>query len=89
MNRKEFIRTAATAALVARLGARFARSAPAGEMPYRPLGHTGEKVSLLGIGGYHIGKRNLSEAAAGKGEFEVYKTTDRNDSTSRNPQNLG
>jgi len=64
MNRKEFIRTAATAALVARLGTRFARSAPAGEMPYRPLGHTGEKVSLLGIGGYHIGKRNLSEAVA-------------------------
>jgi hypothetical protein len=30
-----------------------------------------------------------TEAAAGKGEFEVYKTTDRNDSTARNPQNLG
>jgi predicted aldo/keto reductase-like oxidoreductase len=64
MNRKEFIRTAATAALMARLGAKFARAAKNGEMPYRPLGHTGEKVSLLGIGGYHIGKRNLSEAAA-------------------------
>ncbi|MGH9376118.1 MAG: aldo/keto reductase [Terriglobia bacterium] len=24
-------------------------------MPYRVLGHTGEKVSLLGLGGYHIG----------------------------------
>lgn len=27
----------------------------AGEMPYRTLGRSGEKVSLLGLGGYHIG----------------------------------
>jgi predicted aldo/keto reductase-like oxidoreductase len=26
-----------------------------GEMPYRTLGRSGEKVSLLGLGGYHIG----------------------------------
>lgn len=26
-----------------------------GEMPYRILGRTGEKVSLVGLGGYHIG----------------------------------
>jgi predicted aldo/keto reductase-like oxidoreductase len=26
-----------------------------GDMPYRPLGRTGERVSLLGLGGYHIG----------------------------------
>jgi predicted aldo/keto reductase-like oxidoreductase len=26
-----------------------------GEMPYRLLGRTGERVSLLGLGGYHIG----------------------------------
>jgi predicted aldo/keto reductase-like oxidoreductase len=24
-------------------------------MPYRTLGHTGEKVSIVGLGGYHIG----------------------------------
>src|SRR5260370_17853786 len=28
---------------------------PSGEMPYRTLGRSGEKVSLLGLGGYHIG----------------------------------
>lgn len=28
---------------------------PAGNMPMRVLGRTGEKVSLLGLGGYHIG----------------------------------
>ena len=32
----------------------FARAA-AGEMPYRTLGRSGEKVSLVGLGGYHIG----------------------------------
>jgi predicted aldo/keto reductase-like oxidoreductase len=28
-----------------------------GEMPYRALGRSGEKVSLLGLGGYHIGSQ--------------------------------
>ncbi len=31
-------------------------------MPYRILGHTGEKVSLLGIGGAHIGESYVPEA---------------------------
>src|SRR5262249_26289450 len=31
------------------------RAASAGEMPYRVLGRSGEKVSLIGLGGYHIG----------------------------------
>ena len=26
-------------------------------MPYRTLGRTGEKVSLIGLGGYHLGKQ--------------------------------
>ena len=26
-----------------------------GEIPLRPLGQTGEKVSAIGLGGYHIG----------------------------------
>ncbi|MGO9843644.1 MAG: aldo/keto reductase, partial [Candidatus Acidiferrales bacterium] len=27
-------------------------------IPYRPLGHTGESVSMVGIGGYHLGKQS-------------------------------
>jgi len=30
----------------------------------RPLGHTGEKVSCLGLGGYHIGKPKLTDDEA-------------------------
>ena len=33
-------------------------------IPYRPLGTTGEKVSLVGIGGYHLGLPRVSEAEA-------------------------
>jgi aryl-alcohol dehydrogenase-like predicted oxidoreductase len=32
-----------------------------GEMPYRTLGRTGEKVSALGIGGWHIGLPKVDE----------------------------
>ncbi len=32
------------------------------EIPRRPLGSTGETVSLIGLGGYHLGKPDLSEA---------------------------
>ncbi len=32
-----------------------------GDMLYRTLGHTNEKVSALGVGGFHIGKPNLEE----------------------------
>ena len=34
------------------------------DMTYRTLGHTGEKVSTIGLGGAHIGKPKLSESDA-------------------------
>ena len=36
-------------------------AAGAGEMPYRTLGRSGEKVSLVGLGGYHIGLQKDEE----------------------------
>jgi aryl-alcohol dehydrogenase-like predicted oxidoreductase len=39
-------------------------AAGSGEIPYRTLGHTGEKVSCIGMGGFHLGKSDLSEADA-------------------------
>ena len=34
------------------------------EIPYRTLGHTGEKVSSIGLGGFHLGKPELAEKTA-------------------------
>lgn len=39
-------------------------SANSSEIPYRILGRTGEKVSCIGMGGYHLGKKEVSEADA-------------------------
>ncbi len=33
-------------------------------IPYRPFGNTGEMVSLLGIGGWHLGLKHVDEALA-------------------------
>ena len=36
-----------------------------GDMLYRKLGQTGEEVSLIGMGGFHIGSRRMSRRASG------------------------
>ena len=41
-------------------------SAAMGEMPHRPLGRTGEKVSAIGLGGSHIGPSYVSSREAQK-----------------------
>jgi uncharacterized protein len=60
MDRRDFMRTAATAA-----GALAAdgllHAADSGAVPTRPLGRTGEKVSCIGLGGYHIGQSKLTD----------------------------
>ena len=35
-----------------------------GDMLYRTLGHTGEKVSLIGMGGAHLSRKPMTEASA-------------------------
>src|SRR4029077_18058033 len=35
-----------------------------GSIPYRSLGSTGEKVSCIGLGGYHLGQSHLEEGDA-------------------------
>lgn len=62
MNRRQFLKTAAVSSLFpVTLWGRDV-SATIGEMQYRTLGHTGEKVSIVGMGGFHIGISNVSEA---------------------------
>jgi aryl-alcohol dehydrogenase-like predicted oxidoreductase len=65
MDRRDFLKTATVAAAgtVASAGAQSTRPSVPGRRPespnmiYRELGDTGERVSAIGIGGYHLGKQ--------------------------------
>ena len=65
-NRRRFLKSAAAWLAAANVGSK----APAGQkestagIPTRPLGKTGERVSIIGIGGYHIGVPEQKEAIA-------------------------
>jgi aryl-alcohol dehydrogenase-like predicted oxidoreductase len=57
MKRRDFIKGTVAAALTAALPSCAVASGESSvDMPYRKLGRTGENVSLLGIGGAHLGK---------------------------------
>jgi aryl-alcohol dehydrogenase-like predicted oxidoreductase len=57
-SRREFVGMAAASLLMAgRLGGSAENDRKNG-IPYRTLGHTGEKVSVIGLGGYHLGKQS-------------------------------
>ena len=62
MQRRDFLKSAA--ALTALLALREEAIAAPGEIPRRTLGRTGQSVSIVGIGGYHIGAHNVSEQEA-------------------------
>ena len=62
MDRREFFRRLTALGIVAGAARFSGRLAPPGwaaqekgQMPYRQLGRTGEKVSLIGVGGHHLG----------------------------------
>jgi predicted aldo/keto reductase-like oxidoreductase len=55
MNRRQFLKAAMISALVPVELMGCDASARVGEMQYRTLGHTGENVSIVGVGGDHIG----------------------------------
>jgi aryl-alcohol dehydrogenase-like predicted oxidoreductase len=54
--RREFVKAAVAAGLVAGANPQAWGRDAQGEVPLRPLGRTGEKVSALGLGGFHIGE---------------------------------
>ncbi len=60
MNRRQFLKAAAASALLRSIFRTQEGSAATGEMQYRTLGHTGEKVSIVGLGGFHIGRSSVS-----------------------------
>ncbi len=55
VSRREFITTTITASIVAGAATHAWAGEAASEMPRRTLGRTGEKISMIGLGGYHIG----------------------------------
>ena len=57
MTRRELLAAAAALSISSLVPKALHAAAPAGEIPHRILGRTGEKVSLLGLGGYHVGKQ--------------------------------
>jgi uncharacterized protein len=61
MDRRRFLQTTAAGTLAASLNVSRAR-AEAGILPTRKLGRSGEKVSIVGLGGYHLGVPDEQEA---------------------------
>jgi aryl-alcohol dehydrogenase-like predicted oxidoreductase len=66
IDRREFVKTAAGAIAAEHLLSPMmqAETASGNGMIYRTLGRTGERVSAIGLGGYHIGKPALAEQDA-------------------------
>lgn len=62
LDRRSFLQLSAASAAAFALGGAAQTAEPVNGMPYRRLGKTGENVSLLGIGGYHIARREVSDA---------------------------
>jgi aryl-alcohol dehydrogenase-like predicted oxidoreductase len=69
MERREFLGGLAAISLAVRGGDKAMQpissgSDSRGEMPYRVLGASGEKVSCIGLGGFHLGQSRLEEPDA-------------------------
>ena len=57
-SRRKFVGMAAASLLVAGRLSGSAENERKNGIPYQPLGRTGEKVSLIGLGGYHLARQS-------------------------------
>lgn len=56
LSRRDFVRSLMTTGIAVGIGAHtWAAESKLSDMLYRTLGRTGEKISAIGLGGYHIG----------------------------------
>ena len=69
MSRREVLAAATALTVMSCLPQDLIAAVAKGDMPYRKLGRTGEKVSLIGLGGSHIGKQ-----ADEKDSIEIIRT---------------
>jgi predicted aldo/keto reductase-like oxidoreductase len=57
ISRRGFLGFAAASIFLAHADQQVQRLEPRNGIPYRTMGRSGEKVSLIGLGGYHLGKQ--------------------------------
>ena len=57
ISRREFLGVTAASLFLAQAARKPSQSESKNGIPYRTLGRTKEKVSLIGLGGYHLGKQ--------------------------------
>jgi len=57
LSRRSFVKAAAGATLLTGVSPETLMAETREGMPQRALGRTGEKVSAIGLGGYHVGKQ--------------------------------
>lgn len=58
MDRRRFLQTAAATTLMTSVSKQFAPASETRTVPMRTLGRWGEKVSMVGLGGYHLGMQS-------------------------------
>lgn len=61
LTRRRFLELATAAGFVAGVSHNSWGEEAREGVPYRTLGHTGEKVSIVGLGGYHIGSQSSEQ----------------------------
>ncbi|HXM10886.1 MAG TPA: aldo/keto reductase [Terriglobales bacterium] len=59
--RRQFLEFAAAGIVAGTIRQEARGDQPKQDVPYRTLGRTGEKVSVIGIGGYHLGRPGVTE----------------------------
>ncbi len=64
LTRREFLETAAGVTVAGTLLPRVWAAEVKNGIPYRTLGNTGENVSCIGLGGYHLGSQRTSRKAS-------------------------